>query len=42
MEKVIEIASEKSRKNGGSGMMRITRIVIMPSASAMSLRRSIV
>ena len=41
-EKVIEMASEKSSNNAGSGRMRMTRIAIMPSASAMSLRRSMV
>ena len=41
-ENVIEMASEKSSKSGGSGRMRMTRIVIMPSAKAISLRRSMV
>ena len=41
-EKVIEMASEKSSNNAGNGRMSITRMAIMPSASAMSLRRSMV
>ena len=41
-EKVIEMASAKSSNNAGSGRMSITRMAIMPSASAMSLRRSMV
>ena len=41
-EKVIEIASEKSSSTGGSGRIRMTRIAIMPTASAISLRRSMV
>ena len=41
-EKMMETASEKSSSSGGSGTMRITRMVIMPTASAMSLRRSMV
>ena len=41
-EKVMEIASEKSSKTGGSGRIRMTRIVIMPTASEISLRRSMV
>src|ERR1700733_5567552 len=40
--KVIETASAKSRRGGGSGGRRITRIVKMPSASPISPRRSIV
>src|ERR1700723_1131862 len=39
---VIETASAKSRRIGGSGRMRITRIVMMPSASPISPRRSMV
>jgi hypothetical protein len=41
-EKVMETASAKSRRSGGSGRMRMTRIVIMPTASPISLRRSMV
>jgi hypothetical protein len=41
-EKVIEMASEKSSSSGGSGKMSTTRIAIMPTANAMSLRRSMV
>ena len=39
-EKVIEMASAKSSRTGGSGRIRTTRIVIMPTASAMSPRLS--
>src|SRR5262249_54356940 len=41
-EKVIETASAKSSSSGGNGRMRTTRIAIMPTASAMSLRRNMV
>ena len=41
-ENVIETASAKSRSSGGNGRMRITRIVMMPSASPISPRRSMV
>ena len=41
-EKVIEIASAISSSIGGSGRIRTTRIAIMPTASPISLRRSIV
>ena len=41
-EKVIEMASEKSSNIAGSGRMRTTSMAIMPTASPMSLRRSMV
>ncbi len=41
-ENVIEMASEKSSSSGGSGRMRMTRIAIMPTASPISLRLSMV
>src|SRR6187431_2633073 len=37
-EKMIEIASEKSSSNGGSGRMSTTRMVSTPTASARSPR----
>ncbi len=39
-EKVIEMASAKSRSSDGSGRMRTTRMAITPTASPMSLRLS--
>ena len=41
-EKVMEMASAKSSSSGGSGRMSTTRMAIMPTASPMSLRRSMV
>ena len=41
-ENVIEIASEKSSRSGGSGRMRTIRMAIMPTASPISLRLSMV